>query len=61
VWNTRLAAGPGLTLEFAGRAGDELFDPGVNREFTNHSQLGFMATSTNRSLPDELASLPGSA
>src|SRR5581483_7853996 len=33
----------------------------VNREFTNHSRVGFMLTSTNRSLPEELQSLAGSA
>ena len=33
----------------------------VNREFTNQSRFGFMVTSTNRSLPDELKSVPGSA
>ena len=62
VEHAQLAAGPGLTRS------SSPVEPAtnysilrVNREFTNHSRLGFMATSTNRSLPDELASLPGSA
>lgn len=33
----------------------------VNREFTNRSRLGFMITSTNRRLTDELTFLPSSA
>ena len=33
----------------------------MNREFTNHSRLGFMMTSTNRSIPQELQMLPGAA
>ena len=33
----------------------------MNREFTNHSRLGFMVTSANRALTDELRELPSSA
>ncbi len=60
--DARLAQGPALTRSTSPvEPATNYSILRVNREFTNQSRFGFMVTSTNRSLPDELKSVPGSA
>ncbi len=60
--NATLSAGPGAaTTRSAVEPATTYSIVRANREFANHSRLGFMLTSTKRSLPDELQSLPGAA